>query len=136
MSSKHDYGSRFLYAEDLLINREYKTPQVTISEVHEPNTLKAANGRTIEKWTIGFEGKNKLLVLCKTNASIIHFLTGNAPGPDWIGCQVTLGARIVDAFGAKTTAIRVLPPVGATLRKTIIDRIGKPAVFEEQAIGN
>ena len=127
---KNSYGSRFLYAEDLLIQGQFRSPKVTISEVHRPGTLKSGDGRMIDKWTIGFEGKDKLLALCKTNVSVLHFLTGYDAGEGWIGAEVTIGARVVKAFGADTTAIRVLPPKGTTLRKTIIDRLGTKAVFQ------
>ena len=131
MDKNKQYGSRFLYAEDLLIGKEFKSPVVKISEVHKPGSLKSADGRTIDKWTIGFEGKEKLLVLAKTNSAIVHFLTGELPGNDWVGHNIRLEARIVDAFGAETTAIRVMPPIGATLRKTLIDRLGRKAVYKD-----
>lgn len=127
--NKENYGSRFLYSEDLLIGGEFKTVDVVISEVHEPGTLKSADNRSIDKWTVSFEGKDKMLVLCKTNVSIIHFVTGEIAGPAWVGKSVTLQARVVKAFGSDTTAIRVVPPVGTTLRKKLIEGLGKKAVF-------
>ena len=130
MSKSQSFGSRFLYAEDLLIDGEFRSPKVEIVEVHEPGTLKSADGRTIDKWSIAFNGKAKMLVLCKTNVGIIHFLTGN-PGKGWIGKEIVIEARIVKAFGAETTAIRVIPPVGATLRKKLIDGLGRKAIFGE-----
>lgn len=129
MSDKESYGSRFLYSENLLINGEFKSPVVEISEVHSPGTIKSADGRVIDKWTIGFKGKSKLLVLCKTNASLIHFLTGYEPGDGWIGGKIKIQARIVKAFGEDTTAIRVMPEPGTTLRKKLIEGLGKPAIF-------
>jgi len=131
MSKAQSFGSRFLYAEDLLIGGEFKSPKVEIIEVHKPGTLKSADGRTIDKWTIAFNGKAKMLVLCKTNVGIIHFLTGNNAGEGWIGKEIVIEARIVKAFGAETTAIRVIPPVGATLRKKLIDGLGRKATFGE-----
>ena len=130
MSKQQNYGSRFLYSEDLLIDGKFLSPVVEISEVHQPGTLQSADKRSIDKWTIGFRGKQNLLVLCKTNASIIHFLTGCEPGEKWIGHCVTLEVREVSAFGAQTLAIRVIPPKGTVLRKSLIDRLGKKAEFK------
>lgn len=123
------YGSRFLYAEDLLVGGEFRTVELTISEYHEPGTLKSADGRLIDKPTIGFEGKSKLLVLCKTNASVIHFATGEPAGPKWIGHKITLQPRLVEAFGEDVVALRVMPPQGCTIRKSIVKRLGKRAVW-------
>lgn len=127
---KTDYGSRFLYAEDLLIGGEFKSPEIEITEVHEPGSLTAANKQKIDKWSVSFKGKDKILVLCKTNVSIVHIVTGELPGESWIGKKIKIQVRVVDAFGAKTLAIRVIPPVGTVLRKAILDRLGSQAVFE------
>ena len=128
--NKQDQDSRFLYAEDLLKGGKYVSPVVEMSEVIRPGSLKSADGRAIAKWTIGFKGTDKKLVLCKTNVSIIHFVIGDEPSDRWVGGKIKLQARIVDAFGEKTVAIRVIPPVGTTLRKSLIQRLGKEAVFE------
>ena len=130
MTSKKQFGSRFLYAEDLLQGGEFRKATVEISEVHERGTLTAANKTRIDKLTIGFKGREKLLVLCKTNERVIHIVTGEVPGPGWIGKQITLGARIVDAFGSESLAVRVLPPVGTVLTVSLNKRLGREAVFK------
>lgn len=131
MSTKtENYGSRFLYSEDLLHKQQYMDAHVTIAEVIPPNTLQTADKRPIDKWTLRFEGKEKMLVLCKTNASIVHHIVGDAPGKAWIGQQIKLQVRIVEAFGEMVTAIRVIPPTGCMIRKSLIKRLGKKAVWE------
>lgn len=131
MSQKTDsYGSRFLYSEDLLFKQEYKTVQVTIAEVIPPGELEAADGRQIGKWSLRFEGKDKLLVLCKTNVGLIHHILGNPPGADWVGEKLTLQVRLVEAFGDQVAAIRVMPPNGCKVRKSLLDRLGKKAEWQ------
>ena len=125
------YGPEFLYSEDLLKGGEYLAPEVEISEVHPPGTVKCQKGRkTIEdKWTIGFKGAKKMLVLCKTNKTVIHTVTGEEPGPNWIGKKITLEVRIIDSFSKKEPAIRVIPPAGTMLRRKTIEMLGTKAVF-------
>lgn len=131
MSTKTDnYGSEYLYSEDLLYRQEYKTVSLEIEDVIPPGTRKTAAGELVNKWCLKFVGKEKLLVLCKTNASIIHHIAGDAPGPSWIGKKITLQVRIVDSFGAKVCAIRVMPPDGCMIRKKLIERLGTKAVWK------
>lgn len=127
MKGKENFGSRFLYAEDLLVGGEFKTVNLTISEFHPAGTLRAADKRVIDKNSIGFEGKSKLLVLCKTNEGVIHYTTGEPPGPKWIGHKVTLQPRVVEAFGDDVVALRIIPPAGTKVRKSILQRLGKKA---------
>lgn len=124
------YGSAYLYSEDLLSNREYRMVDAEISKVAPPGTLKTADKKLIDKWTIFFKGMEKALVLCKTNASIIHFVTGEEPGDDWIGHTVTLQVRMVESFGEMVPAIRVIPPDGVMVRKNVRKRLGTKAVWK------
>ena len=137
MSKKKEFGSRFLYAEDLLVDGEYKSPEVVISEVHKPGTLETDQGdnsRPIDEWAISFEKATKILVLCsKTNIKLIHIVTGvSLENSDaWIGKKIKLGVRIVPAFGAEEPAIRVLPPIGTKLRRGIKKHLGREAKFKK-----
>lgn len=128
-NDKREFGAAYLYAEDLLSGGKFHTVTAEISEVHPPNSLKAANGKTIDKWVIGFKGKDKMLCLCKTNASIIHIVTGEPAGDKWIGKTITIQARIGKAFGAETLWIRVIPPTGTKLRRTLYERLGVEATY-------
>lgn len=131
MSAKTEsYGSRFLYSEDLLHKQQYMDANVIVQEVFEPGSLKAADGRVIDKWTLRFEGKEKMLVIGKTNTSIIHHIVGEPPGPEWIGKQIRLQVREVEAFGEIVPAIRVMPPNGCMIRRSLIKRLGKKAVWK------
>lgn len=133
MSAKtENYGSQYLYSEDLLFKQQYKTVDVVISEVIPPGTLQTADERLIDRWSLRFEGKEKTLVLCKTNASIIHHIVGDPPGPTWIGNTIRLQARVVDAFGDQVVAIRVMPPNGCMIRKSLKKRLGRKAEFKVQ----
>lgn len=127
------YGSRFLYAEDLLIGGEFKTVHLTISEFHPAGSLRSADKRLIDKNSIGFDGKSKLLVLCKTNEGVIHYTTGEPPGMKWIGHKVTLQPRVVEAFGDQVVALRIIPPPGTKVRKSILQRIGTKAEWTGNA---
>lgn len=126
---KEDYGSAYLYAEDLLRNGEFQTVTVKIEEVIPPNTMKAANGKMIDKPTLRFEGKSKLLVLCKTNQAMVMFCTGG-PLCDAAGKSITLQPRFVDAFGDEVVALRVIPPPGIRVRRSVMTRLGRKAVWE------
>lgn len=126
---KGDYGSAYLYAEDLIHGGRFVTVSLEISEVIPENTIKAANGKLVDKPIIRFKGKNKQLPLCKTNVSVIKFVTGEQMGDGWIGKTIKLQVRVVESFGSKVLGLRVLPPVGAQLPKNVIERLGVEAVF-------
>jgi hypothetical protein len=123
MKEKESYGQEFLYAENLLAKGAYQTVKVKIAEAIEPNRLRSANGKPIDKWTLRFDGKAKMLVLCKTNESVLHFVCGGGPA-EWVGKEITLAE--VEAFGDQVVAIRVMP-VGVKIRKGLVKRLGTPA---------
>lgn len=127
MKSEQSYGAQYLYAEDLLIGQQYRSVEIEVEQYIPPNTLKSADGRLIDKPTLKFKGKEKLLVLCKTNQSVIHFVTGEPPGEKWAGKKLTIQPRMVEAFGDQVVAIRVIPPKGCMVRKNVLKRLGKPA---------
>ena len=129
MDKQKEYGSRFLFAEDLLSKQRYVSPTVEISEIHPPGSLTSANGQKIGKLTVSFKGRAKMLVLCKTNEAIIAIVTGEREPAAWVGKKVTLQVRIVPAFGQDVAAIRVIPPKGTILRKGLADRLGRKAEF-------
>jgi hypothetical protein len=131
MSQKTEsYGSQYLYSEDLLINKEYKSVTVEIEEAIPPNTLRSADKKMIDKWTLKFKGKDKLLVLCKTNVTLIHCIVGEPPGDAWKGATINLQVRVVEAFGENVTALRVMPPNGCMVRKNVLKRLGTKAVWK------
>lgn len=123
------FGNQFLYALDLLIGQQYRTAEVEIEEYIEKNTLKSADGRNIDKPSLRFKGKEKLLVLCKTNEKLIHFITGEPGGQKWVGKRITLQPRFVQAFGETVVALRVIPPKGCMISKKVLEGLGKVAVW-------
>lgn len=144
MASKFDFGSNFLYAEDFLKQQKFVTAKLTIAEVHLPGTMKCCEGKkTVKSAVLAFEKTDKLLVLNKTNRSILHLLTGYgpdksastledawAPCRNWIGFQVTLQARVVRWGKGEVLGVRIIPPVGMKVQKGISDHLGVAAVFE------
>lgn len=126
---KENYGAGYLYAEDLLAGGEFVTVQVVIEQFIPPNTIRAANGKTIDKPALKFVNKTKLLVLCKTNQRLIHWVTGETLGEKSLGKTITLKVRSVDAFGEKVPAIRVWPS-GLKIPKSLRDRLGDEAKWE------
>lgn len=128
--NKENFGTEYLYAENLLGGGKFQTVQVEIESVIEPNTIKSADGKLIDKPILTFVGKAKRLVLCKTNQTIVICSTGEQPGPAWIGKKITLQARVVDAFGDQVLAIRVIPPSGVKVRKNVLKRLGTEAIWK------
>jgi hypothetical protein len=60
-----------------------------------------------EKIVLAFSGKEKTLVLNKTNASIITDVLGSDDTDDWMGKRIVLYATKVDFQGKRVDAIRV-----------------------------
>lgn len=133
-ATEKSYGSEYLYSEDLLTKQAYHSVEVEIVAVHEPGTLKTKDGKTIEnKWTIEVKGKTakapKKLPLCKTSHRVIHAVTGETAGPGWIGKTIRLEVRIVDSFGDKVPALRVMPYPGTMVPKSVLKLLGTKAVW-------
>jgi hypothetical protein len=128
--SKFEYGSRFLYAEDLIRDGAYNDIDVEIAEYHEPNTIRTEAGKMIDRPAVGFAGKSKMLVLCRTNAAIIGVVLRQRDPRQWIGGKIRLGPRVVDAFGTEVAAVRVIPPAGTVLRRGLLTRLGRRIASE------
>ena len=122
---KHDWGGKFVYSEDLLHGGKFQSATVEIAAVHDPGTIKRADGKMVDKPCLSFAGKEKLLVLCKSNARLIAFATGESDPGKWPGKKIKLVVRIVEAFGAEVVAIRVWP--GAMVRKSLLKQLGRDA---------
>jgi hypothetical protein len=132
-AEKKEYGSRFLYAEDLLVDGKLKSPEMKIMAFHPKFSLTAANKKKIDKPSIEFQGnETKILVLAGVNCQVLHTLSGyhSDQGEKWVGMSVKLQARLVEAFGDIVAAVRIVPPVGAKLRRSVLKRLGKAAQFE------
>ena len=95
------FGGAFLKADDL----QGKRVTVTITDVRQ-ELLRGDHGEE-EKWVVSFEGKEKRLVLNKTNANAIAATLGHDDTDEWIGQQIKLYPAMVDFQGRQVAAIRV-----------------------------
>lgn len=109
-----DLGPEYLYAEDLLIDGEWKEFTLTVKAVHPPGTVKKKEGGTIDKPVVEFEKTAKRLVLCKTNQRLAHMVMGTAKVSEWVGKKMTLYAGRGKAFGYMTPWIRIRTTAGMT----------------------
>lgn len=126
---KEDFGSGFLYVENLLHDRQYRTVSVTIEEVIPKNTITSANKKLIDQPILKFVGKERMLVLNKTNQSILRVSIGDDDLSKAVGVSITLQPRIVEGWGDLMPAIRVMPPEGVKIRKNLLKRLGEKAVW-------
>lgn len=102
------FPSAYLKASDL----GAAAPVVTIDRVDvEPV------GRDKEmKPVVYFRGKEKGVVLNKTNSNMIATLTGSRDTDDWIGCQIRLYATTTEFGGETVECIRVKGAAKPTAR--------------------
>ena len=104
MNLADQYEGNFL--EALLLPQD-KPVTVTISGIDPANTIKSADQRVIDKPILHFEGKDRGLVLNKTNARAIARRHGPTMD-DWIGKEIQIYQARVDAFGESgVPAVRV-----------------------------
>ena len=105
------FPSNYLKASDL----GGASPNVTIDRLEiEPI------GRDREmKPVLYFQGKQKGLVLNKTNASKIAELTGSKDTDEWVGCTVKLYATETEFAGETHETIRV-KAAGASVPKPVV----------------
>ena len=102
MNIESAFPSNYLKASDL----GDKSPVVTIDRIEvEPI------GRDKEiKPVIYFQGKEKGLVLNKTNAKKIAEITSSKDTDDWSGCQIRIYATETEFAGETVECIRVKAP--------------------------
>lgn len=105
MKTSSAFPSNYLRASDLG-GREVS---VTISHVNSEPV-----GRQREmKLIVYFEGKEKGIVLNKTNCKTIEQLAGSDETEDWPGTRVVLFAKEVEFQGDMVEAIRIKAPTVA-----------------------
>ena len=93
------FPSKYLKADDLGVNR----PIVTIERV----TLEDVGGDGEHRPVIRFAGKDKMLVVNKTNANIISEVLGTDETDEWEGRQIRLYATKTEFQGKRVPCIRV-----------------------------
>ena len=111
------FPSKYLRAADLLDQEtgEYTQPVVTIEHVvMEP----VGQDRTM-KPVVFFKGKDKGVVLNKTNSKVLINITGSTDTDKWMGIQIKLYVAEVSFQGEMVDAIRFKSPLAV--------RTGRPA---------
>lgn len=109
MNINDAFPSNYLKASDL----GEAQPVVTIDRVEvEP----VGRGKEM-KPVVYFAGKQKGMVLNKTNSKKIMEIAGSADTDDWHGVQVKLFATEVDFQGETVEAIRIKAPVAKAGRR-------------------
>ncbi len=110
MKANDVFPGKYLRADDLA-GRE---PIVTIKKIENENL-----GDDL-KPVLYFEGKDKGLVMNKTNWNAIVDITGHEDSDDWVGSKVKLVMRKVDFQGKRVPAIRIEEPsASAPARKPL-----------------
>lgn len=97
------FDNEYIGAWDL----EGREATVTIADVSKVR-LKSPSGKEDTKIRLSFEGKEKGMVVNKTNARTIAGLYGTKV-EQWKGKRITLFATTTQAFGAVHDCIRVRP---------------------------
>ena len=95
------FPSRWLKGEDL----QGHEPTVTIARVTFER-IQQQDGTEEEKPVVWFQGKDKALILNRTNADAIAELYGDETDA-WPGCSIKLVTERVSAFGKMHDAIRI-----------------------------
>lgn len=93
------FPSNYLKASDLGTS----APVVTIDRVE----IEAVGRDREMKPVLYFKGKEKGVVLNKTNSNMIATLTGSRDTDDWSGCQIRIYATTTEFGGETVECIRV-----------------------------
>lgn len=96
-SYKTAFGS-YLKQEDL----QGRTPTVVISQVGFEDVKDTDSGRTEKKLVMHFSGKDKALILNRTNCEALEAITGTDDFAGWVGHSVVLFTDPTVKFGGKT----------------------------------
>lgn len=121
---KDNPDSRFLHAEDLLQDGEWKQYALTIDEVIPPGTITYENKQVENNYVLKFkEGTGKMLALsAKCNRRIMPYATGTALPEKWTGKRITVYAARGNWFKEENlAAVRIRPLPGARPKLNIKD---------------
>lgn len=115
----------YLHAEDLLHDSKWGEFSLTIKEVLPPNTVKASDGKLIDKPILVFTQTEKRLVLGKINARLAKCAIGSAKVAEWVGKQIKVYASRGNWFGQKdVAAIRIRVPNGVARPFLVPSQLG------------
>ena len=110
MKMSQAFPSKYLKADDLGGKRIIVTiDHVSMEEIGDETSKE-------NKPIVYFQGKEKGLVLNKTNASQISYLYGDESDM-WAGKQIELFTMMVAFGGRQVPAIRIAPPPGQTVEQ-------------------
>lgn len=106
MDIRHEFPSKYLKASDLGVNQ----PVVVIDHVEREKVGRGQDTKPV----LYFAGKEKGMVLNKTNATKITQLTGSPETDDWGGMRIKLFATETEFGGETVECIRIkaAPPNG------------------------
>ncbi len=104
MDINNVFPSKYLKAADLKGHRV----TVKISGIEMANVGDDSGDKPV----VYFEGKNRGLVLNKTNSNMICEITGSSETDDWVHTSIALFPTKVDYQGRRVDAIRVDYPKG------------------------
>jgi hypothetical protein len=102
------HPSKYLKGAELM----GKTVTVVIDGIDPRAELKRTDGTVEHRPLLRFKGKDKMMVLNKTNAQAIARMHGTEV-KQWIGKAIKLRAEKVTAFGKDWDALRVVVERGA-----------------------
>lgn len=103
MNINSAFPSKYLRAADL----GDATPTVTISHVEMATMPGDAHE---QRPVVFFEGKEKGVVLNRTNSNAIAVIAGSLETDDWTGIRVQLYVAVVSFKGEEVEAIRIRAP--------------------------
>lgn len=106
--SNTKFEGNFVESSDLM---KSGAVSLKIKKVHGPNTIKAADGRLIDKPIIEFDGAGKSMIIGRTNERLIKAQHGGKAS-EWIGKEITIAVRYLrEAFGERNVpTLRVILP--------------------------
>lgn len=112
------FPSNYLKASDL----QGRETVVTIAKV----TFEAVGREKEMKAVIYFEGKQKGVVLNKTNAKKIIEITGSAITEEWTGSQIKIYPTETEYAGETVDCIRVKPVGKSAMKMTPTPKVQPP----------
>ena len=100
-------GPDYLRGEDLQRGGKWCEFTLTIGSIDAPSTVKAADGKMIDRPIVSFAEAEKKLIVGKTNERLIKAQLGQVP-KERIGKKITVYPVVGNWFGVKNAiAVRV-----------------------------
>lgn len=110
------FTGRYLASPDLGKNEPTVKIARVISELVKDDEKKTERYR----WIMFFEGKDKGMLLNRSNAMILAALCKSDKTEDWVGHSITLGVRDVKLGGETVDGLRVVGSPELTAPMTVV----------------